>query len=94
MIRLFTLSFSINQSTFIFMTQKERMRVAAKDQLVIESAAPYCSKLTSQKVPNETMKKKKKLHECSKLAQNMLFFYQTMDTNDFLQTIQYTEEKA
>ena len=36
------------------------MRVAAKDQLFIESAAPYCSKLTTRKLPNATMKKKRK----------------------------------
>ena len=50
------------------------MRVAAKDQLVIESAAPYYSKLTTQKLANATMKKKKKLHNCATLAENMLFF--------------------
>ena len=50
------------------------MRVVAKDQLVIESAVPYCSKLTTQKLPNATMKKKKKLRKCAKLAQNTLFF--------------------
>ena len=31
-------------------------------------------KLTTRKLPNATMKKKKKLHKCAKLAQNMLFF--------------------
>ena len=70
------------------------MRLAAKDQLVIESAALYCSKLTTRKLPNARMKKKKKkLHECAELAQNMLFFFhQTMGTNHFLQTMQITEK--
>ena len=48
------------------------MRVAAKDQLVIESAAPYCSKLTTQKLINTAMKKK--LHKYAKLVQNMSLF--------------------
>ena len=50
------------------------MRVAAKVQSVIESAALFCSKLTTRKLPNVTMKKKKKIHESAKFAQNMLFF--------------------
>ena len=51
---------TINQSiSFYFHDAKEHMRVAAKDQLVIESAAPYRSKLTTPKLPNVTMKKKK-----------------------------------
>ena len=50
------------------------MWVAAKDQLVIESAAPYCSKLTTQKLRNTAMKKEK-IHKCAKLAQNMLLFF-------------------
>ena len=50
------------------------MRVEAKDQLVIKSAAPYCSKLTIRKLSNAAMKKKKKLHEWAKLARSMLFF--------------------
>ena len=67
-------NYSINQ-LFIFMTQKSAgMRVAAKHQLVYQSAAPYCCKLTPRKLPNTTTKKKKKLHECAKLAKNMLFF--------------------
>ena len=64
------------------------MRVAAKDQSVIESAAPYRNKLTTRKLPIATMKKKKMLHECAKLLQNMLFFDQTMGTNYFLQIVQ------
>ena len=68
------------------------MRVAVKDKLVIKSAAPYCSKLTTRKLLN-TAKKKKQLHQCAKLAQNMLlFFHQMMGRNHFLQTVQYTEK--
>ena len=46
----------------------------------------------NMKITNRNKKKKKKLHECAKLAQNMLFFYQTMNTNYFLQTIQYRKK--
>ena len=35
------------------------MQVATKDQSVIESAAPYSSKLTTQKLLKATIKKKK-----------------------------------
>ena len=64
----------INQLTFYFYDAKERMREAAKHQLVIESAALNCSKLTTRKLPNTTMKKKKKLRKCAELSENMLFF--------------------
>ena len=87
---------NVNQSiNFYFHDAKERMRVAAKDQLVIESAVPYCSKLTSRKLPNGTKKKKRKsymnalnLHKISR------FFHQTMATNHFLQIVQYTEKNS
>ena len=45
----------INQSTFYFHDAKEGMWVATKDQSVIEFAVFYCSKLTTQKLPNATM---------------------------------------
>ena len=48
------LYFSFN---LYFLDAKERMRVAAKDQLVIEIAALYCSKLTKQKLSNATINK-------------------------------------
>ena len=59
----------INQLiNFYFYVAKEQMQVAVKDQLVIESAAPYCCKLKTRKLPNTTTKKKRKsIH-------NMLFF--------------------
>ena len=54
-------SVHLNKSTFYFHDAKERMRVAAKDQLVIESAATYCSKFTTRKLPNATNEKKGKV---------------------------------
>ena len=49
-----------NQSGFYFNEAEERMPVGAKDQLVIKSAAPYCSsRLNEKKFPNTTMKKKR-----------------------------------
>ena len=48
---------TMNQSNFYFHDAKERMWVAAKNQLVIESAALYCSKPTTRKLPNATTKK-------------------------------------
>ena len=36
------------------------MRIAAKDHLAIECLAPYCSKLTTRKLPHLTIKKKKR----------------------------------
>ena len=53
------------------------MRVAAKDPLVSEPAAPYCSKLTSQKLLNATMKTK--LHERVKLTQKYVIFFPSND---------------
>ena len=81
-----------NQSVNIYFHDAiKRMRAAAKKQLVIESAAPYCSKFTTRKSLNAT---RKKLHKCAKLVQNMLFFFhQTIGTNYFLQSVHFTKKK-
>ena len=50
------------------------MWVAAKNQLVIESAAPYCSKLTTQKLRNTAMKKKKKYTNAINLNKICCYF--------------------
>ena len=54
-ISLIIVSFDSDVINQHFNGAKKRKRVASKDQLVIESAAPYCSKLTSLKLRNATM---------------------------------------
>ena len=68
---------------FTFHHAKERMRLAAKHHLVIESAAPYCCKLTTRKLPMNAPN----FHKIC------CFFPSTMGTNHFLQSIQHTEKK-
>ena len=58
------------------------MRVAAKDQLVIQSAAPYCSKFTTRKLPNATMKKKERLHERATLKTYTKYVFFFLYQND------------
>ena len=50
------------------------MRVVAKNQLVIESVAPYCRKLTTRKLPNATMKKRKSYMNALNLTKYDVFF--------------------
>ena len=50
------------------------MRVAAKDQLVIKSAAPYYSKLTTLKLPNAAMKKRESYMKALNLYKICCFF--------------------
>ena len=54
---------SINQR--IFQDAKDRMPFAVKDQLAINSVAPYCSKLAAQKLINTTIKNKTKIKKNS-----------------------------
>ena len=84
----------INQLTLYFHDTKERMRVEAKHQLVIESAAPYCCKLTKRKSPNTTIKTKRKSYmNAPNFHKICCSFHRAMGTNHFLQSIQHTEKK-
>ena len=77
---------------FIFMKQKSACG-SSENQLVIESSASYYSKLTTQKLPNTTMKKKKSYMIVLNLLKICFFFHQTIGTNHFLRTVKYCTRK-
>ena len=94
------LSLRINRSINFLFSNSKRMRVATKDQSVIESAARNCSKLTAQKLPRATMKKKNYMNSLS--LHKICCFFPSNDghkslfthyTKNRKKTQRYTEEK-
>ena len=55
------------------------MRAAEKNQLVTESAAPYCSKLTARKLLNATIKQKKSYMNAQNLHEKYMLSLRTAE---------------
>ena len=70
------------------------MRAATKDQLVIESAAPYCSKPTTRNFTNAAMKKRNSYINALNLHRMYCFFPSNDEHKSLFTNMQYTKKKT